>query len=119
MKNILIMAAMLSIGCIAMTQAQFDRTKQPQAGAAPSIKLPAVQRATLSNGLNIVVVEHHELPVVQMQMVFRTGASADPMGKAGTASLAAGFNDPRKGVKSLHEGHRARGDASAGELLPR
>lgn len=73
--------------------AQFDRTTPPQPSASPSLKLPTVQRTTLSNGLNIWLVEHHELPVVYMQMVIKTGADADPMGKAGVASMTADMLD--------------------------
>jgi zinc protease len=72
---------------------QFDRTKQPVPGAAPSLKLPSVQRAVLDNGLNIMLVEHHELPVVYMQMVVKTGAAADPLGKAGVANMTADMID--------------------------
>jgi predicted Zn-dependent peptidase len=76
-----------------ISTAQFDRTKQPAPGASPSLKLPAVQRATLSNGLGIMLVEHHELPVVYMQMVIKTGSSADPLGKAGVASMTSDMID--------------------------
>jgi len=72
---------------------EFDRTKQPESGSAPSLALPAIQRASLPNGLQIMVVEQRELPVVNMQIVFRTGAGADPLAKAGVANLTASMLD--------------------------
>jgi predicted Zn-dependent peptidase len=68
---------------------KLDRTKKPAAGPTPALKLPEMQKASLTNGLQIVVVEHHELPVVQMQLLINTGSVVDPAEKAGVASLTA------------------------------
>ena len=71
------------------TFAQLDRTRKPDPQPTPKITLPAIQHAALANGLKIILVERHELPIVQMQLVFQTGAANDPAGKAGTANLTA------------------------------
>jgi zinc protease len=55
--------------------------------------LPAVQRRKLSNGLEVLVVEHHELPVVSLNLVTKVGAAGDPADKAGLASLTADMLD--------------------------
>ena len=77
----------------AVSQAQIDRTKKPEPKKTPALKLPAIQHATLSNGLKIMLVEHHELPVVQMQLVLRSGSALDPAGKSGIALLTAQMAD--------------------------
>lgn len=73
--------------------AQLDRSIEPQHGPSFKMSIPKIERATLENGLRIVVVEHRELPVVQMQLVIRSGADAVIAGKAGVANLTADMLD--------------------------
>ncbi|MEO8016927.1 MAG: pitrilysin family protein [Pseudomonadota bacterium] len=65
-----------------------DRSKVPTPGAPPSLKIPAPARATLSNGLKIVVVERHSAPVVDFTLLADAGFAADSAAKPGTARLA-------------------------------
>ncbi len=44
----------------------------------------------MSNGLTVLFVERHAVPAVQAHLVIKTGAVADPAGKAGLAALTAG-----------------------------
>jgi predicted Zn-dependent peptidase len=83
----------LILSLVVVSSAQTDRTKKPEPQKTPALKLPSIQRAKLSNGLNIMLVEHHELPVVQFQLVFRSGSSLDPAGKSGVALLTAQMAD--------------------------
>jgi zinc protease len=67
MKKLLLSIAI--IGTVAGAHAQnFDRSKRPQAGAAPQIKLDAPQTFTLPNGLKVFVVENHKVPSVSYQL---------------------------------------------------
>lgn len=66
-----------------------DRTKTPEIGAAATLKLPKTQKATLSNGLNIVLAERHEIPVVQFWLGIDAGYASDKFATPGTARLAA------------------------------
>jgi zinc protease len=68
--------------------AQVDRTKRPIPGPTPPIILPRIQHAALGNGLKVMLVEYHQLPVVQFDLVLSTGTPADPPDKAGIANLA-------------------------------
>jgi predicted Zn-dependent peptidase len=70
-----------------------DRSLLPKEKPDPKLTLPAVQRRKLSNGLEVLVVEHHELPVVSMNLVMKMGAAGDPASKAGLASLTADMLD--------------------------
>ncbi|HEV2864696.1 MAG TPA: insulinase family protein [Pyrinomonadaceae bacterium] len=70
-----------------------DRSLLPKEKPDPKLTLPAAQRRKLSNGLEVVVVEHHELPVVSFNLVTKMGAAGDPSGKAGLASLTADMID--------------------------
>lgn len=60
-------------GCLlvpAMSSAQIDRTKPPAPGPAPSVQLGAHSTFELSNGLEVIVVENHKLPLVSVQARF-------------------------------------------------
>jgi zinc protease len=64
-----------------------DRTKPPVVGAAPELKLPKLQRTTLSNGLKVILAERHEVPLVNFWMVADAGYAADQFSQPGTSSL--------------------------------
>jgi zinc protease len=65
-----------------------DRSKMPAVGAPPSLTLPPLQRARLSNGMEVVVVERHNAPVVDFTLIADTGYAADSLAKPGTTRLA-------------------------------
>lgn len=66
--------------------------------SSAEVKLPPYREQVLNNGLDVIVIENHELPVVQMQMVIKSGSAYDPQGKAGLANLTADLL--RQGTKS-------------------
>ena len=70
-----------------------DRSKAPALGPAPQITLPPIQKRTLSNGLNVWIVEAHKVPLVQVNLLVQAGSGDDPAGKFGLASLTAAMLD--------------------------
>jgi zinc protease len=50
-------------------------------------RMPAPAVRTLANGMKVVVIERHSLPMVTLRLVVRAGAEADPAGAPGTAQL--------------------------------
>ena len=72
-------------------------TTPPRLAAPKALQLPTMVERTLPNGLRLVIVEQHELPVVDAQLVIRTGTEADPAGKAGLATLTANMLDEGAG----------------------
>jgi zinc protease len=69
----------------AAAEASFDRSVIPSPLERRPFQLPSAQRATLSNGVEVVVVENHELPLVQIRAVFSTGSWTDPESMEGLA----------------------------------
>ena len=65
-----------------------DRSKLPDAGTPPDARFPAIARATLPNGLKIVLAERHSIPQVQLTLLVDAGYAADQFAAPGTASLA-------------------------------
>lgn len=77
--------------------------KLPKAGPNPKLALPPIEKARLSNGLEVWMVKHSELPIVSMNMVFKTGAAAEPKGKDGVANMAATLIDDGTKTRSAEE----------------
>ena len=77
-----------------------DRSKAPELGPPPELKLPAMQNLKLSNGLPVVLLEKHELPLMQINLLIKAGSAMDPVGKTGLASLAAAMLDEGAGSRN-------------------
>ena len=73
--------------------AQADRGRPPKPGAARELRLPPLERLSLSNGLSVLLVGMHETPVVEVLLAVRAGAIADPVGREGTAAMTADMLD--------------------------
>ncbi|MFO1512369.1 MAG: pitrilysin family protein [Verrucomicrobiota bacterium] len=70
------------------TTSTVDRAKLPTPGADPEVKFPAFQRATLPNGLKVILAERHSIPLVQFNLQLDAGYAADQFAIPGTAKLA-------------------------------
>ena len=68
-----------------------ERSEVPSPGRPEALKLPTVQRHTLSNGMQILLAERHEIPIVNFWLDLDAGYAADQFGVAGTARLASGL----------------------------
>lgn len=66
-----------------------DLSKPPTLGPSPVLAAPAIVTRQLANGMKLVIVEQHELPLADMVLEIRTGGEADPVGKPGTAAFTA------------------------------
>ncbi len=64
-------------------------TTPPKPTPLTPVRFPPFKEATLPNGLQLVVIEHHEQPVVSVSLAFRAGGIYDPSGRQGLAELAA------------------------------
>ena len=50
-------------------------------------------RFVMPNGLTVLVVEQHALPIIQVQALVKVGSAQDPSNKAGLANLVASLLD--------------------------
>jgi len=69
-------------------KADVDRSKLPEPGTPPELRLPKLEHASLRNGLKIVLAERHELPIVNFWLTLDAGYAADQFGLPGTAQAA-------------------------------
>jgi len=99
----------LPFGQLAASGADADRSDMPAPGAAVPALFPATERATLANGLKLVVARRAGVPVVNMTMLFHSGVPAD------FASVAPGTGNIAMAL--LDEGTKSRsGEAIAADL---
>ncbi|MGO9845812.1 MAG: M16 family metallopeptidase [Methylocella sp.] len=65
---------------------------------AQTLHLPPHEKVVLKNGLTVLLMEKRGVPLIDVFALVRTGAAADPTGKAGLASVTAALL--RKGTKT-------------------
>jgi zinc protease len=53
------------------------------------LNLPQAQRIVLENGIVLYILEDHELPLISVNALIKTGSMYDPEGKEGVAQLTA------------------------------
>jgi predicted Zn-dependent peptidase len=102
-RRTLIAFAVVAAAATAVSAQAPDRSKPPATGPAPTLKLPAIQKRALSNGLPVWIVELHKVPVAQINLVVGGGSADDPPGKYGVASLMAMMLEEGAGSRSSLE----------------
>ena len=71
-----------------LIETKVDRSQLPYPDNFPKLDLPDIQRATLSNGLQIVLAERHDVPMINLSLQMKNGHATDPMDQAGLASFS-------------------------------
>ncbi|HKP45649.1 MAG TPA: pitrilysin family protein, partial [Pyrinomonadaceae bacterium] len=75
-----------------MTNIQQEILKQPPPPlSSRSLKLPTTSELELPNGLLVVVVEDHRLPLVSYRLALRSGDANDPAGSPGLIDMLTGL----------------------------
>lgn len=106
--------ALALVVSVVLAGAQVDRTpdgrfvmwpteRPPRPLAGREVKFPPYEVRTLSNGMQVIAVLHHEQPAVSMRLLVRTGSVQDPPGKVGVASLAAALLDQGTTTKTAEQ----------------
>jgi hypothetical protein len=92
-----------------------DRTKPPKATAPSPFVFPKAQTRTLPNGLRVVLIEDHSLPLVAVRAVVGVDSLDDPVGKEGLFVLTAGML--REGTTSMTAEQLASAAAAIGNVV--
>jgi zinc protease len=93
----------LIISSFSLTAQSTDRSKPPALGPTPSIKVNPMQKFTLSNGLQVVVYEKKEVPIIQLNLVIKAGSVNETSDKLGLAGMTANMMDEGAAGKSSLE----------------
>ncbi|MGY3903133.1 M16 family metallopeptidase [Aeromonas lusitana] len=67
----------------------FDRSVQPKAAEAVSVKVPAIWHGKLDKGIEIIGTQSDEIPAVSIMIALPGGIRAEGKGELGLASLTA------------------------------
>ena len=65
---------------------------------AQKLQMPGHEKVVLKNGLTVLLLEKHSVPMVSVAGIVKAGGLADPVGQEGLASTTAGLL--RKGTKT-------------------
>ncbi len=87
-----------------------DRSTLPIPEITPEVKFPELEKATLPNGLNIVLAQRRALPLVHFALQIDAGYAADQSSVPGTAKLT---------LDMLDEGTRSRTALEISDALAR
>lgn len=90
------LSALMTTDAVAQV-ATLDQLSYPE---LPAFSLPKPTRTVLPNGLVVLVMEDHELPLVSVSARFRTGSLLEPADKLGVASMT-GAQMRAGGTKAL------------------
>jgi zinc protease len=85
------------------TASTIDRGKLPEPDSFPAPRFPQLERAALSNGLQVIVAQRHGAPLVELNLLLDSGYAADQPalgGVPGTASLTMAMLDEGTATRS-------------------
>jgi zinc protease len=71
------------------TPSKFDRSKEPEYGESPDVKLPMVWKKKVSSGISVLGIENHEVPLVQFKFQIKGGMLLEKADKIGVSNMLA------------------------------
>ncbi len=69
---------------------QIDRAVRPTTPPPAAFKFPTVRTHTLANGIRLLIVEDHSIPVVAVRAIVGADSTSDPLGKEGLYAVTLG-----------------------------
>lgn len=88
-----------------------DRRQLPAVGEPAGIQLPPLSRFRLSNGIEVLLAERHEVPLVRLALLFPWGTAAQP--EAGNVEMLLGMLSEGAAGLSAERLTEAYGDLGA------
>jgi zinc protease len=87
-RSLIAMGGAVALSCFFFLATSVS-AQAPPATPTQTYRLPEPTRVKLPNGLVILLVEKHELPLTSLTLALRTGSLEDPVAKPGVNALAA------------------------------
>ncbi|MHB1311929.1 MAG: insulinase family protein [Gemmatimonadaceae bacterium] len=100
---VLMLAATATATAAGPLAAQDFPTRPPAPMPIKAAQFPPFQEATLPNGVRLIVVENHKLPVISVELAFAAGRTYDAAGKSGTADMVATLLTKGAGKRTADE----------------
>jgi zinc protease len=95
--------------------ASADRSKLPPVGQLAALRFPAIERATLGNGIQVFLARRAETPTVRVSVAFNAGTSSDPKDAVGTQTLMLALMD--EGTRTLNSTEIAEAQERLGATI--
>ena len=111
MRSASVIGGILLIANLAAAQ----QVTPPPPAPPRAANLPKPAEKTLSNGMRVIVVPKHDVPLVSARLMVRTGSEADPANLAGLAGITA--NLLTQGTTTRSAEQIARGIEALGATL--
>lgn len=111
MKGARIFLALLLAAAAGIAQ----QTTPPAPAPPRPLHLPEPVERTLANGLRVIVVARHDVPLASAKLMIKSGAEADPADLAGLAEITAGLLS--QGTKTRSAEEIARGVEALGASI--
>ncbi|MGH9371707.1 MAG: hypothetical protein ACRD15_09270, partial [Vicinamibacterales bacterium] len=67
---VFLVALAAAVSAAPSAQQPLDRSRIPQPGKAPELRVPAWTKTTLANGAELLVAEKHDLPLIAFSITF-------------------------------------------------
>ena len=105
----------LAVGALAQVE-----TTPPTPAAPRAVRVPAPAEQVLANGLRVIVIPKHNVPLVTVRLIVKTGGASDPVNRAGLADMTASLlikGTTTRTAQQIAEGVESLGatiDGSAG-----
>jgi zinc protease len=98
-----VIAASATVPAQQAQQSTWPREAPPRPLPSQAVAFPDYQLKTLSNGLQVLAVSHHEQPAVSYRLLIRAGAANDAAARPGVASFVAGLLDQGTTTRSAEQ----------------
>ena len=100
-----------------------DRSKLPDVNPIADLDFPPVERARLSNGIELIYARRTAVPITRVAVSFDAGNAADPKDRLGTQSLMLTLLDEgtttRNSIQIAEEQERLGANIGAGATMDR
>ncbi len=100
---LLTLAAVGGVASAASAQKGWPAERPPRPLDARKATFPPYEIRTLPNGLQVVVVLHHEQPAVSMRLIVKAGSAEDPPARPGLAKMVAALLDQGTTTRSAQQ----------------
>ena len=87
MVGIVGLMVLITLNMVLPGQAQVKQVEELTYLPLPELVIPEPERVVLENGMVVLLMEDHELPLVNLSAFIRTGSRLEPQDKIGIASL--------------------------------
>jgi zinc protease len=88
-KHLLRLGVILAVLVVVVSAQTWPTERPPQPLPMRPVDFPSYQLKTLSNGLQVLAVPHHEQPAVSFRLLVKAGAVQEPTDKPGVSAFVA------------------------------